>query len=334
MPLRRQPGTHPHTHAVPRLQSEDGFILLWVIFLALLLLIALAVAAPRIAISIQRDKELELVHRGEQYRRAIQLYYRKFGTYPTSIDQLLNTDNIRFLRKRYADPITGKDDWRIIHLGEAKVPPMGFFGQPLTGLNGPTSIGTPIAGTAGTPASGASSFGSSFSSSSVGSTGAGSAGFNSPGSTTSSGDSADSAASTPDAAGFSSNTGKDAAGFATDKGNSNPMGGGPIVGVGVPVPKASLIAYKKQTHYNQWEFVYFPIEDQMGAALQGVSTQSGASSSNDDGFGNLMGNGSGTNSPGSGSGAFGSGNFGSGASGPSGTGNPSSSPNESQDQQQ
>ncbi|HTW44059.1 MAG TPA: hypothetical protein VMD58_00820 [Acidobacteriaceae bacterium] len=348
MPVLVQPVPRRRPWTALRLESEDGFILLWVLFLAVLLLIALAVAAPRMAISIQRDKELELVHRGQQYQRAIQLYYRKFGTYPTSIDQLLNTDNIRFLRKRYKDPLTGKDDWRIIYLGQAKVPPMGFFGQPLTGLNGPTSIGTPIGSAAGTPvtAGGASSFGSSS---------FGSSGFDSPGSdsgfanntasptgTPGSGTNADdSGASTTDAAGFNSNSGKDAAGFATDKDNDNPMGGGPIVGVGIPSAKVSLIVYKKQAHYNQWEFVYFPIEDQQKAAAAalngGVQTENGTSNSNDNGFGNLMGNGSGTNTSGSSSGSLGSssGSFGSGSSNTgssgsssSGSDDPFSSPNQ------
>ncbi len=48
---------------------------------------------------------------------------------PTTIDQLVKTDNQRFLRKRYLDPMTGKDDWRIIHYGEQRVPTMGLFGQ-------------------------------------------------------------------------------------------------------------------------------------------------------------------------------------------------------------
>ncbi len=96
-------------------RSEAGFILLAVLFLVALILITLAVAAPKIAQSIQRDRELELMHRGEQYKRAIKLYYRKFGAYPSSIDQLVNTNQIRFLRKRYTDPMTGKDDWKIIH---------------------------------------------------------------------------------------------------------------------------------------------------------------------------------------------------------------------------
>ena len=127
-------------------RCEDGFILLAVLFLVALILITLAVAAPKIAQSIQRDRELELVHRGEQYKRAVRLYYRKFGAYPSTIDQLVNTNQIRFLRKRYTDPMTGKDDWKIIHQGEQHVKIMGLFGQPIASSGGPAAAGTSIAG--------------------------------------------------------------------------------------------------------------------------------------------------------------------------------------------
>ena len=134
------------SRAVGDARCEGGFILLAVLFLVALILITLAVAAPKIAQSIRRDRELELMHRGEQYKRAVKLYYRKFGAYPSSIDQLVNTNQIRFLRKRYTDPMTGKDDWKIIHQGEQHVKIMGLFGQPIASSGGPAAAGTSIAG--------------------------------------------------------------------------------------------------------------------------------------------------------------------------------------------
>ena len=55
----------------------------------------------------QRDQELETMHRGQQYIRAVQLYYRKFRRFPPNVDALEDTNMQRFLRKRYADPLTG-----------------------------------------------------------------------------------------------------------------------------------------------------------------------------------------------------------------------------------
>ena len=37
--------------------------------------------------------------------------------YPQNLDDLETTRNIRFLRRRYKDPMTGKDAWRLIHVG-------------------------------------------------------------------------------------------------------------------------------------------------------------------------------------------------------------------------
>ncbi|HLI03728.1 MAG TPA: hypothetical protein VKU93_05590, partial [Terracidiphilus sp.] len=144
--------------------SEDGYMLLVAIFLLALLVLSLAVAAPQMARSIQRDREVETMHRGKQYARAIQLYYRKFNAYPPSEDALVNTNNIRFLRKKYIDPMTGKDDWKPIMFGQNKTPlAMGFFGQPLGGVAGQPIAGIGPGGTGGMP--GASGLGSSTTSS-------------------------------------------------------------------------------------------------------------------------------------------------------------------------
>jgi type II secretory pathway pseudopilin PulG len=70
--------------------------------------IMLTMALPTWRQMVQREKEAELVFRGEQYRRAIGLYQRRQGpgTLPPSIDVLVEE---RFLRKAYKDPITGAD---------------------------------------------------------------------------------------------------------------------------------------------------------------------------------------------------------------------------------
>lgn len=301
--------SRPRSECIP--SGEEGYLLLTVLVMVFLILIALSVAAPRVAKQIQRDKEMEAVQRGLQYRRAIQLYYKKFGNYPTDIKQLENTNQVRYLRKRYTDPMTGKDDWRIIHMGEAKVKPLGFFGQPLqTGLSsqstGPgISPGTSGSGSSGTDSStGTSSPGLSNSGgigASSGSTDSGSAGssFGPSGSgfgpqSGTSGLGTTGASFGPGSgggSGFGNNSnGPGTSPFGT--GGGTKFGGGPIVGVGLPTDKPALIEYHKQKKYSLWEFVYDPAQDAMAAA-------GGATPFNN------------SNGTGSGSGAFGSGSQGS-----------------------
>lgn len=333
-----------HSRPEPANQ-EEGYLLLTVLVMLFLLLLALSVAAPRVARQIQRDKEQEAVERGLQYKRAIRLYYKKFGAYPSDIKQLEKTNEMRFLRKRYKDPITGQDDWRLIHMGEAKVPPMGFFGQPLqsgmssvttglgggiSGVNAPggdpgTSPGT--SGPANSTPTGSSGFGFSNSGSSGGGFGSSGSGFglqnNNSGTTNSTG-----------IGGTTNGPGTGTAG------GSGTFGGGPIVGVGIPVKKNSLITYHKQTKYSSWEFVYDPQEDLvmaggvtggnnmngnaagLGPNSSGSSTGTGTSGSgSSSGFG--FGNGNSGSSGGSGSSGFGFGN--SGSNPPTGS-NPPSNP--------
>jgi hypothetical protein len=81
--------------------------------------IALWAELPRVAIQSQRAKEQMLIERGEQFKRAIQLYLRanKGTRFPADMDDLdRGYNNLRFLRHRYKDPMTGKDEWRIIHM--------------------------------------------------------------------------------------------------------------------------------------------------------------------------------------------------------------------------
>jgi type II secretory pathway pseudopilin PulG len=102
--------------------TESGYVLLAVMLTLLLMLIALSVEAPRIAQQIKRDKEEELVHRGKDYAIAIKRFVHKNGgRYPVSIEQLENTNHIRFLRKKYVDPVTGESDWKMVHVGEAQI---------------------------------------------------------------------------------------------------------------------------------------------------------------------------------------------------------------------
>jgi len=98
-----------------RRDSQGGYALLMVFLMAAIVALMLYQQLPRVAFESEREKEQLLIDRGEQYTRAIQLYYLANNRqWPTSIDDLEKREK-RFLRRRYVDPYTGKDEWRIIH---------------------------------------------------------------------------------------------------------------------------------------------------------------------------------------------------------------------------
>lgn len=235
-------------HSQLRKRRERGYVLLAILFALTVLIVGLAVAAPKTAIALQRTKEDELVRRGQQYALAIRRFYKKFGRYPSNLDQLENTNNIRFLRRRYLDPLTGKDDWTPIQFGQAR-PAVGFFGQKITNTSGaspsgpglgPSTIGTGLGGNNPTTSSSGSSSAASNSSD------------NPKGGTTATGGS-------PGAPSGPSGTASNP--FSSDQLSGRTFGGGAIVGVSVPSQKESLKEFQQKNHYNEWQFVYDPTMD-------------------------------------------------------------------------
>ncbi len=255
-------------------------MLVAVIFMLFLLVLSLSIALPKVREDIQRDRDVETMHRGKQYVRAIQLYYRKFNTYPPNIDALVKTNDIRFLRKRYLDPTTGKDDWKPIMLGQNKTPTaMGFFGQPLAGVpiggTGPSGgnglNGTNTPGGNSSPFGGGSSFGgaSSFGggSNSAGGSSTGGSTFSlggnnsTPGTSQTNGGTA-SSGSTTGGDGTDSGSSSSGSGSNTGVANGQTFGGAGIIGFSPASPKQSIVVIKKKNHYNDWEFTYNPLSDQ------------------------------------------------------------------------
>ncbi len=117
-------------------QSARGYVLLSVMLLITLMLIAMSIELPRIAQQVKRAKEEELVNRGMDYARAVKRFYHKTNAYPNSIDQLKDTNHVRFLRKEYKDPITGESEWKLVHVNEAEIKiPQGNGVQGLQGSN-------------------------------------------------------------------------------------------------------------------------------------------------------------------------------------------------------
>jgi type II secretory pathway pseudopilin PulG len=255
--------------------SEEGYVLVAVICMVALFTIALAVALPKVSKEIQRDREIETMHRGKQYARAVKLYYKKFGAYPPSVDALVKTNNIRFLRKKYTDPTTGKEDWKPVRFGQNKAPTaMGFFGVPLTGSTiagtGPSS-GNGLAGgsslTGGNNPTGASSFSQQTSTSDPNAAQAQDANSANASSGSTTGDASATASTTGSTAGSTT-------GSTTGSGtglSGQTFGGAGIIGFSPNSPRQSIMVYKKKNHYNEWEFVYDPLAEQM---MQGGNTGS------------------------------------------------------------
>jgi len=100
---------------VPRNDRRSGFALAALIFFLTAASILIAAAVPVYQMQAKRIQEEELIFRGEEYMRAIQKFQRKFGVYPPSVDAMLETNGLKFLRKAYKDPMTGKP-FRLIYL--------------------------------------------------------------------------------------------------------------------------------------------------------------------------------------------------------------------------
>ncbi len=133
-------------------RGESGFALLLVFVMAAAIAITLYMEVPRMAFESQRAKEQMAIDRGLQYKRAIQLFYRKYQLYPQTLDDLETTRNIRFLRRRYLDPLTGKE-WRLLHVGPAGQLTDSLVQPPAPLPGSTTGSGLNSAGSSQTPSS-------------------------------------------------------------------------------------------------------------------------------------------------------------------------------------
>jgi len=73
-----------------------------------------------------RERETELLHVGNEYRKAIERYYLAGPRqYPRSLADLLKDNRqpgtVRHLRRIYVDPITGKDDWGLVKAADGGI---------------------------------------------------------------------------------------------------------------------------------------------------------------------------------------------------------------------
>ena len=108
-----------------------GFTYLGALFAIGIMGAVLAATGAVFSQSAQREKERELLHVGNQFRRAIGLYYERtpgsVKRFPSALDELLlDTRHLtvqRYLRRLHTDPITGAAEW-----GYVRAPDGGIMG--------------------------------------------------------------------------------------------------------------------------------------------------------------------------------------------------------------
>lgn len=115
-----------------------GFTYLAALFVVAIAGAGLALLGEVWQTAAMREKESELLYAGNQYRRAIELYYLSGPRqYPRTLEDLLKDPRSpavrRHLRQLYPDPITGTSEWMLVKAPDGGV--MGVHsrseGQPL-----------------------------------------------------------------------------------------------------------------------------------------------------------------------------------------------------------
>jgi type II secretory pathway pseudopilin PulG len=105
----------PRRRTAAESSSEAGFTLLAVILGIAVMNIFLGVAVARWSFINQRDREMELIWRGEQYSRALKCYLGKTGVPPTDLQDLVEENCIRRL---YRDPMSSSGEWKILRASD------------------------------------------------------------------------------------------------------------------------------------------------------------------------------------------------------------------------
>lgn len=95
--------------------SPPGFTLLAVILAIAVINIFLGVAVTSWTFVNQRDRESELIWRGEQYSRALQCFIEAQGMPPMELEELVEANCIRRL---YPDPMSASGEWRLLRVAD------------------------------------------------------------------------------------------------------------------------------------------------------------------------------------------------------------------------
>jgi len=97
-------------------KRPSGYVLIMLLFVMTVMAIGLMVAVPLWDTEIRREREEELIFRGNQYVQAIRIFQlKKPGTFPKTLEELVEE---KCLRRLYRDPMNPQGDWNIILLPE------------------------------------------------------------------------------------------------------------------------------------------------------------------------------------------------------------------------
>jgi type II secretory pathway pseudopilin PulG len=138
-------------HIVKPGTRQAGFTLAILVVILAIMAIWLGVAVQAVSFHMRRERETELIFRGEQYVEAIRLYRTRYGRYPMSLREIWEADP-KVIRKRFKDPITDTNAWGLVLLGQE--------GQPIRpggGLPGQTPTPAPEVTPTPTPGPGGGS---------------------------------------------------------------------------------------------------------------------------------------------------------------------------------
>jgi type II secretory pathway pseudopilin PulG len=220
-------------------KNQQGYAMAALLVAMSIMAIMMTVVMPVWKQAAQREKEAELIFRGQQYAHAIGLFQKKFANaFPPNIDVLVEQ---RFLRKKFKDPITN-DDFLLLPGGAGAA-------APGTGAPGSATPGAQPAGgqPGGQPPGGGS------------------------GTTT--------ARQPSQAQGGRGGTGSPTQPGGALRGVSDigtpGAGGGTTAGVGGVASKSkeqSIRLYNGRNHYNEWAFVYVPQVQAPAAGAPGTAT--------------------------------------------------------------
>jgi len=103
-----------------------GFTYMTVLFIVAVITAGLALVGEVWETAAKREKETELLFVGNEYRKAITKYYLAGkNQYPRTLEDLLKDPRqpgtVRYLRRLYPDPLTGKAEWGIVKSPDAGI---------------------------------------------------------------------------------------------------------------------------------------------------------------------------------------------------------------------